>query len=117
MIGFVLAAYTTGEVVRTLVIFFAWIAFIGVAIWLMAGAIGDRNLQWWVKVLLILLVIVFPPLAVIGGFAFWLDRRSGKYRRVWEGPTTPLGVVVGPAEVHRLDGSVVIVEAGQRYEP
>jgi hypothetical protein len=36
---------------------------------------------------------------------------------VWEGPTAPLGVVVGPAEVHRLDGSVVIVEAGQRYEP
>jgi hypothetical protein len=59
-----------------------------------------------------------PPLALIGGFAFWLDRRSRSsgYRSVWENATTPLGVVVGPADVHRLDGSVVRVEAGQRYD-
>jgi hypothetical protein len=36
---------------------------------------------------------------------------------VWEDGAVPLGVVIGPAEVHRLDGSVVIVEAGERYEP
>ena len=116
MIGLVLAAYTAGDVLETLLIFFGWIAFIALAIWLLAGAIRDPNLQWWIKVLLILLVIILPPLAVVGGFAFWLDRRSGKYRTVWEQPTAGLGVVVGPAEVHRLDGSVVRVEAGQRYQ-
>jgi hypothetical protein len=114
----VLAAYTAGDALVTLLVFFGWIALIVLAIWLLVGAIRDPNLQWWVKVLLILFIIIFPPLALIGGFAFWLDRRSrsGKYQRVWENPTTPLGVVVGPAEVHRLDGSVVMVEAGQRYE-
>ena len=113
-----LATYTAGDALVTLLVFFAWIAFIVVAILLLVGAIRDPELQWWVKVLLILFIIIFPPLALIGGFAFWLDRRSrtSKYRRVWEGPTTPLGVIVGPAEVHRLDGSVVIVEPGQRYE-
>jgi len=114
----VLAAYTAGDAVTTLLVFFAWIALIVLAIWLLVGAIRDPNLQWWVKVLLILFIIVLPPLALIGGFAFWLDRRSqsGKYRQMWENPSSPLGVVVGPAEIHRLDGSVVRVEAGQRYQ-
>jgi hypothetical protein len=118
MIAPVLAAYTAGDAVKTLLVFFAWIAFIVVAISLLIGVVRDPNVQWWVKVLLILFIIIFPPLAVIGGLAFWLDRRSqsGEYRRVWEGPTTPLGVVVGPAEVHRLDGSTVIVEAGQQRQ-
>ena len=118
MIGPVLAAYTARDALETLLVFFVWIALIVLAIWLLVGAIRDPNLQWWVKVLLILFIIVFPPLALIGGFAFWLDRRSRSsgYRQVWENPTTPLTVVVGPAEVHRLDGSVVRVEAGQRYD-
>jgi hypothetical protein len=118
MIGRVLAAYTAGDALKTLLVFSAWIALIVVAILLLVGAIRDPNLQWWVKVLLIVFIIFLPPLAVVGGFAFWLDRRSqpGKYRRVWENPTAPLGVVVGPAEVHRLDGSIVRVEAGQLYE-
>ncbi len=113
-----LAAYTAGDALVTLLVFLGWIAFIVLAIWLLVGAIRDPNLQWWVKVLLILFIIIFPPLALIGGFAFWLDRRSrsSKYRTVWENPSTPLGAVVGPAEVHRLDGSVVTVEPGQRYE-
>jgi uncharacterized membrane protein YqiK len=61
-------------------------------------------------------LIVVAPLGIVACLVIWFVMRS-RYRRVWEDGAVPLGVVTGPAEVHRLDGSVVIVEAGERYEP
>jgi hypothetical protein len=43
-------------------------------------------------------------------------RRLGGMTSAREG-AIPLGPIAGPAEVHRRDGSVVIVEPGERYEP
>jgi hypothetical protein len=38
-----------------------------------------------------------------------------RYRKVWEGALG--GPLTGPAEVHRRDGSIIIVHPGERYEP
>jgi hypothetical protein len=111
----VLAVFSHGDAIRLLLsvgVIVLW----GFGIWLLVAAVRNRSVQLWVKVLLVLLIIIFPPLGFFGCLAFWLDSRRSRYQTVWE---SALGqsVVIGPAEVHRLDGTVVIVEAGQRWEP
>ena len=110
-----LAVYSLGDAIRTLLVFLAWIFFVGFGIWLLIAAVRNRNVRWWIKVLLVLLIIIFPPAGFVGCLAFWLDTRRSHYPKVWES-TIRQRVVTGPAELHRLDGSVVIVEPGQRYE-
>jgi hypothetical protein len=110
------AAYSLGDAIRTLLVFLAWIAFLGFGFWLLVAAVRNRAVSLWIKVLLVLLIIVLPPVGFLGCLAFWLDTRKNRYPTVWESALRQ-GVVTGPAEVHRLDGSVVIVEPGQRFEP
>jgi len=112
----VLAAYSLGDVIWTLLIFLAWIAFLGFGFWLLIAIVRNRAVEVWVKILLVLLIIVLPPVGFLGCLAFWLDTRKNRYPRVWESALRQ-SAVTGAAEVHRLDGSVVIVEPGQRFEP
>jgi hypothetical protein len=111
----VLAAYSLGDAIRTLLIFFAWIVFVGFGLWLLIAALRNRAVGVGIKILLVLLILIFPPVGFLGCLAFWLDTRRIRYPTVWESALRH-GVVTGPAEVHRLDGSVVIVEPGQRLE-
>ena len=111
-----LAVYSSGDAIRTFLLSLVLIALWGFGIWLLVAACRNRSVQLWVKGLLVLLVIILPPLGFFGCLAFWLDSRRSRYQTVWESALRQR-VVVGPAELHRLDGSVVIVEAGQRWEP
>jgi len=112
----VLGAYSLGDAIWTLLIFFAWIAFLGFGFWLLVAVVRNRAVGVGIKVLLVLLIIVLPPVGFLGCLAFWLDTRKNRYPTVWESALRQ-GSVAGPAELHRLDGSVVIVEPGQRFEP
>jgi hypothetical protein len=105
--------YSLGDTIRSTFEFYGWIA-LALAVWLGVATVRNPKLPRWVKGLLIMALIVVAPLGTLICLVIWFVMRS-RYPKVWEGPT-PLGVVTGPAEVHRLDGSVVIVEAGERYE-
>jgi len=111
----VLTVYSTGEAIGAFLLALGLLVLWGLGIWLLVAACRNRSVQLWVKVLLVLLVIILPVLGFFGCLAFWLDSRRSRYQTVWESALRQR-VVVGPAEVHRLDGSVVIVEAGQRWE-
>jgi hypothetical protein len=112
----VLAVYSNGDVIRSILLAVGVIVLWGLGIWLLVAACRNRSVQLWVKVLLVLLVIILPLLGFAGCLAFWLDSRRSRYQTVWESGLGPR-VVIGPAELHRLDGSIVNVEAGQRWEP
>jgi hypothetical protein len=110
----VLVVYSLGDSIRPMLEFYGWIV-LALAIWLLVVTVRNPKLPRWVKGLLILALIVVAPLGIVACLAVWFVMRS-RYPRVWES-SAPLSVVTGPAEVHRLDGSIVIVEAGERYEP
>ena len=79
----VLAAYTARDAILTVVIFFAWVAFLGVAIWLLIGLFrnknfisGNRALRIVVKVLLVVFAVFVPLLGVPVLFVIWYSTRS-----------------------------------------
>ena len=109
-----LVAYSLGDAIWAMLIFCAWVAVLGFGIWLLIATLRNRKVPRWVKALLVLFIIIFPPVTLVACLVIWIVMGS-RYPRVWES-AIPLGVVTGPAEVHRLDGSVVIVEAGEQYE-
>jgi hypothetical protein len=79
----VLAAYTVGDAILTVVIFLAWLAFLGVAIWLLIRLFrntnfisGNRALRITVKVLLVVFAVFLPLLGVPVLFVIWYSTRS-----------------------------------------
>jgi hypothetical protein len=78
----VLAAYTLGQALVALVIFLAWVAFIGVAIWLVNSLARnenffpeDRTRKIVIVALLALFAVVFPLLGVpVLGVVWYLNR-------------------------------------------
>ena len=109
-----LVVYSLEDTIRSMFEFYGWIA-VALAIWLLVVTVRNPKLPRWAKGLLILALIVVAPLGIVAGLVVWFVMRS-RYPRVWES-TNQLAVITGPAEVHRLDGSIIIVEAGERYEP
>jgi hypothetical protein len=109
-----LVVYSVGGTIRSMLEFYSWIV-LALAIWLLVVTVRNPKLPRWVKGLLTLALIVVAPLGIVACLVVWFVMKS-RYPRVWES-TNPLAVITGPAEVHRLDGSIIIVEAGERYEP
>jgi hypothetical protein len=79
----VLAAYTFGQALWTIVIFLLWIGFIGVGLWLLVRLfrntnflIGHRASRIAVKVLLVVFTIFIPVLGVPVLFGIWYSTRS-----------------------------------------
>lgn len=81
----VVAAYTAGDAIWTLVVFVAWVASIVVAIWLLIRLFRNKNflsenraLRIVVKVLLVVFFLFVPPLGVLVLFVIWYSTRSPK---------------------------------------
>jgi len=72
----VVAAYSSGDVVRSLVIFLLWIALIGGGIWLLIVLFRNRNLALWAKLGLVVLVVLLPPLGLGMCIVAWVSTKS-----------------------------------------
>jgi len=71
-----LAVYSSGDVARTILIFFLWIAFIGAGIWLVIKVFRNRDVPVWAKALLVVCVVLLPPAGFLVGLAMWFTMRS-----------------------------------------
>jgi hypothetical protein len=79
----VLAAHTLRESLWTTVVFFLWVAFIGVGLWLLVRLFRNTNFvtehRAWriaVKVLLVVFTVFIPVLGVPVLFGIWYFTRS-----------------------------------------
>jgi hypothetical protein len=91
----VLAAYTLGDAVWTIVVFLLWIALIGVGVWLLIRLFqntdfisGNRPLRIVVKVLLVVFTIFVPVLGLIVLFLIWYSTRSTSAAKLEASPTS-----------------------------
>ena len=71
-----LAVYSSGDAVRTVLVFLAWIAILGVGIWLLISLFRNRDLALWVKLGLVVIVVILPPLGLGMGIVVWVSTKS-----------------------------------------
>lgn len=71
-----LGAYSSGDVVWTMVVFLLWVGFLAIGLWLLVALIRNRNLPLWAKLALGVFVVFIPWLGVIALFVVWFVTRS-----------------------------------------
>jgi hypothetical protein len=93
----VLAVYSSGDGVRTILIFLGWIVFLGGGIWLLINLFRSRNLPNWAKGILLVVVVIFPPLGIGVCLVVWFVMRSRSRTAEAEAPGVPAATSKPPS--------------------